>query len=206
VLVVEYVGLRLLFRGDLAAPQQEHGEVSGPPVPVVPVVVVALMLVGFAVLSPWGVQPAWVSSAAALVLVVWAGVRGLVRPRDVARAGHPSFALLVLALGVGGGGVASGFLGDPGRAAGARRHVVRRAAGVAVLATLLASLLTNLSATILLVPMVAPARHHRGAVGAAGPQHRLGLTGTGRWPTCCGGAPLVSSAGGYQRGLPPLRS
>ena len=63
VLVVEYVGLRLLFRGDLAAPQEEHGEVRvrrfrscrcrG-----------GAMLVGFAVLSPWGVAPAWVSSAA----------------------------------------------------------------------------------------------------------------------------------------------
>ena len=108
VLVVEYAGLRLLFRREVAAAPQPPGEVTGPPVPVVPVVVVALMLAGFAVLSRWDVAPAWVSGAAALVLVGWAGARGLVRPRDVARAAHPSFALLVLALGVAVAAVAPG--------------------------------------------------------------------------------------------------
>jgi len=156
VLVVEYVGLRLLFRRELAAPQREHGDVPGPPVPVVPVVVVALMLVAFAVLSHWDLAPAWASTAAALVLALWAGVRGLVRPRDVARAAHPSFALLVLALGIAVAAVATGFLGDlvarlvpDGMSFGALL-------AVAVLATVLAALLTNLSATILLVPLVAP--------------------------------------------------
>ncbi len=193
VLVVEYVGLRLLFRGDLAAPQQEHGEVSGPPVPVVPVVVVALMLVGFAVLSPWGVAPAWVSSAAALVLVVWAGVRGLVRPRDVARAGHPSFALLVLALGVAVAAVATGFLGDlvarlvpDGTSFGALL-------ALAVLATLLASLLTNLSATILLVPMVAPLGTTAVLAALLGLNIGSGLTWTGSLANLLWRRTMVSS-------------
>ena len=193
VLVVEYVGLRLLFRGDLAAPQEEHGEVSGPPVPVVPVVVVALMLVGFAVLSPWGVAPAWVSSAAALVLVVWAGVRGLVGPRDVARAGHPSFALLVLALGVAVAAVATGFLGDlvarlvpDGTSFGALL-------ALAVLATLLASLLTNLSATILLVPMVAPLGTTAVLAALLGLNIGSGLTWTGSLANLLWRRTMVSS-------------
>ena len=193
VLVVEYVGLRLLFRGDLAAPQEEHGEVSGPPVPVVPVVVVALMLVGFAVLSPWGVAPAWVSSAAALVLVLWAGVRGLVRPRDVARAGHPSFALLVLAIGVAVAAVATGFLGDlvarlvpDGTSFGALL-------ALAVLATLLASLLTNLSATILLVPMVAPLGTTAVLAALLGLNVGSGLTWTGSLANLLWRRTMVSS-------------
>src|SRR4029079_6601944 len=111
VLVVEYVGLRLLFRRELAAPQRDHGDISGPPVPVVPVVVVALMLVGFAVLSHWDVAPAWASTAAALLLAVGSAARVLVGRRDVVRAGHPSFALLVLALGVVVAAVSTGFLG-----------------------------------------------------------------------------------------------
>ena len=157
VLVVEYAGLRLLFRRELAAPPREHGEVSGPPVPVVPVLVVVLMLVGFAVLSHWDVAPAWVSSAAAMVLVVWAWVRRLVGPRDVVRAAHPSFALLVLALGVTVAAVASGFLGDVvARLVPASGTSLAALLAVALLATVLAALLTNLSATILLVPMVAP--------------------------------------------------
>ena len=60
----------------------------------------------------------------------WAGVtRRLVRPRDVVRAAHPSFALLVLALGVAVAAVATGFLGDLVARLVPARHVVRRAAG-----------------------------------------------------------------------------
>jgi arsenical pump membrane protein len=179
VLVVEYAGLRLLFRRDLEAPQRDHGDVTGPPVPVVPVVVVALMLVGFGVLSRWDVAPAWVSSAAALALVVWAAVRRLVRPRDVVRAGHPSFALLVFALGVAVAAVATGFLGDlvarlvpDGTSFGALL-------AVAVLATVLAGLLTNLSATILLVPMVAPLGTTAVLAALLGLNIGSGLTWTG---------------------------
>jgi arsenical pump membrane protein len=184
VLVVEYVGLRLLFRHELTVPDREPHEVEGPPVPVVPVVVVALMLVGFVVLSRWDLAPAWASSAAALVLVAWAGLRRtpegrLVRPRDVARSANPSFALLVLALGVAVAAVAAGFLGDlvedlvpSGTSFGALL-------AVAVLATGLAALLTNLSATILLVPLVAPLGTTAVLAALLGLNIGSGLTWTG---------------------------
>jgi arsenical pump membrane protein len=179
VLVVEYAGLRLLFRGDLAAPQREHGELAGPAVPVVPVVVVALMLVGFAVSSHWDVAPAWVSSVAALVLVAWAGVRRLVRPRDVVRAGHPSFALLVLALGVTVAAVSTGFLGDLVARLVPDGTSFPALLALAVLATVLAALLTNLSATILLVPLVAPLGTTAVLAALLGLNIGSGLTWTG---------------------------
>ena len=88
------------------------------------------MLVGFAVLLPLGRRPGLgLVGAAALVLVGWAGARGLVRPRDVARAAHPSFALLVLALGVAVAAVATGFLGDLVARLVPERHVVPGPAG-----------------------------------------------------------------------------
>lgn len=179
VLVVEYAGLRLLFRRELTAPLREHHDLEGPPVPVVPAVVVALMLAGFVVLSRWGLAPAWASSAAALALVGWAGVRRLVRPRDVVAAGHPSFALLVLALGVVVAAVAAGFLGDlvsdlvPSGTSFAALLVV------AVLATALSALLTNLSATILLVPLVAPLGTTAVLAALLGLNIGSGLTWTG---------------------------
>ena len=132
VLVVEYVVLRLLFR---ARPRR-----AGEPRPD------ArrrrrcprsrwswsrLMLVGFAALSPFGVEPFWVSGAAAVVLVgVGARADGLLdRPRAV-HAAHPSFAVFVLAPRRRGGRAAE-------RASSATRwptccpdsHVVRRPAG-----------------------------------------------------------------------------
>ncbi len=179
VLVVEYVGLRLLFRGELTVQSPEHGDVTGPPVPAVPVVVVALMLVGFAVLSRWEVAPAWVSSAAAVVLVAWAGGRRLVGPRDVARAAHPSFALLVLALGVAVAAVATGFLGDLVEQVVPSGTSFLALLAVAVLASVLASLLTNLSATILLVPMVAPLGTTAVLAALLGLNIGSGLTWTG---------------------------
>jgi arsenical pump membrane protein len=184
VLVVEYAGLRLLFRPELAAPVREHHDLEGPPVPLVPVVVVALMLVGFVVLSRWDLAPAWASSAAALVLVGWAGLRRtaerrLVRPRDVARAAHPSFALLVLALGVAVAAVASGFLGDLVEGLVPNGTSFPALLAVAVLATVLSALLTNLSATILLVPMVAPLGTTAVLAALLGLNIGSGLTWTG---------------------------
>ena len=180
VLLVEYAGLRILFRHEVTAAPEPRGDLSGPPVPVVPVVVVVLMLVGFAVLSRWDVAPAWVSGAAALVLVLWARRRGLVGPRDVARAAHPSFALLVLALGVAVAAVSTGFLGDlVARVLPDRATSYAALLGLAVLATVAAALLTNLSATILLVPMVAPLGTTAVLAALLGLNIGSGLTWTG---------------------------
>jgi arsenical pump membrane protein len=157
VLVVEYALLRLHFRGELAAgspPPAVAAEPLRPP--ALPLVVVAVMLVGFAALSPLGVEPCWVSGAAAMVLVVWARHRGLLTVRGAVLASHPSFALFVLCLGVVVAALATGFLGDavarllPGSTSYGALLVV------AAVATVLANLLTNLSATLLVVPLLAP--------------------------------------------------
>lgn len=180
VLVVEYVGLRLLFRGELRKPAVSEGDVAGPSVPAVPVVVVVLMLVAFAVLSRWDVAPAWASSVAAVVLVAWAAARGLVGPRDVARAAHPSFAMIVLALGVAVAAVSTGFLGDlVERLLPDRATSLWALLGLAVLATVAAALLTNLSATILLVPMLAPLGTTAVLAALLGLNIGSGLTWTG---------------------------
>jgi arsenical pump membrane protein len=179
VLLVEYAGLRLLFRGELRSEPAAHGVVVGPEVPVVPLVVVGLMLAGFAVASHWDLAPAWVSSAAAVVLVAWAHARGLVRARDVVRAGHPSFALLVLALGVVVAAVAGGFLGDLVEGLVPDDTSFAALLAVAVLATVLATALTNLSATILLVPVVAPLGSTAVLAALLGLNIGSGLTWTG---------------------------
>jgi arsenical pump membrane protein len=179
VLVVEYAGLRLLFRRDLATAAARHGDVTGPSLPAFPLLVVSLMLIAFAVLSHWDLAPAWASAAAAVLLVAWAGLRGLVRPRDVARAAHPSFALLVLALGIAVAAVATGFLGDLVADLVPTGTSFPDLLAVAVLATALATLLTNLSATILLVPMLAPLGTTAVLAALLGLNIGSGLTWTG---------------------------
>jgi arsenical pump membrane protein len=125
------------------------------------------------------VAPAWASSAAALVLAVWAAARRLARPRDVVRAGHPSFALLVFALGVAVAAVATGFLGDLVARLVPDGTSFAALLALAVLATVLAALLTNLSATILLVPMVAPLGTTAVLAALLGLNIGSGLTWTG---------------------------
>ena len=158
VLVVEYVVLRLLFRRDLSAEPEPapSGDVSRPDLPVVPLAVVVAMLAGFAVVSPFGVEPCWVSAAAAVVLVGWGRRRGLLGYAEAVHAAHPAFALFVLGLGVVVAALATGFLGD--RVADVLPEGTGFASllGIALLATLLANLLTNLSATLLVVPLLAP--------------------------------------------------
>jgi arsenical pump membrane protein len=178
VLVVEYIGLRLLFREPLGV---LPGVDETPPrsVPAFPVVVVVLMLAGFAVVSPFGAQPWWVSTVAAVVLAGWAGRRGLARPIQLVNAAHPGFALWVLGLGVVVAALAEGFLGD------VVRHLAPTSTGlagllvVAVLATGLAAVLTNLSATLLLVPVIAPLGTTAVLAALLGLNIGSGLTWTG---------------------------
>jgi arsenical pump membrane protein len=160
VVAVEYVGHRLFFARDLQEPADRTG---GPPaavpvplVPLVPVTVVAAMLVGFAVLSPWGVEPAWTAGAAAVVLGVHAVATGRIRPAALLASANLPFAGFVLCLGVVVTALTSTFLGrlvhdllPSGSGLGALLVV-------ALLATALANLVNNLPATLLLVPLVAP--------------------------------------------------
>lgn len=159
VLLVEYVVLRVVLRADLVAPSGPSAPVpSAVPVRVspFPVVVLCLMLVGFPVASSFGADPWWVSAAAALVLAAWARRRGLMGARAAIHAAHLEFAVFVLALGVVVAAISGGFLGE------AVSHLVPESTSlgalsvIALLATMLAGVLTNLSATLLLVPLVAP--------------------------------------------------
>ena len=191
VLAVEYAGLRLLFRNELTpapavslVPDLADGDTpenmsgtSGAWRP--PAVVVVLMLLAFGALSPFGVEP-WVPAAAAtVVLLGWAGRRRLVSTREAAHAAHPSFALWVLALGVTVAGLADDFLGD------LVARVLPSGTGfgalllIAVIATLAAALLANLSATLLIVPALVPLGDTAILAALLGLTIGAGLTWTG---------------------------
>jgi len=178
VLVVEYVGLRLLFRDRLAVTPVAD-DVPLRPMPRFPVAVVAMMLIGFAAVSPFGGEPWWVSLVAAVVLAAYAVRRGLARPIHLVHAAHPGFAIWVLALGVVVAGLAQGFLGDAVRDAVPGSTGLGALLLVAVLATGLASVLTNLSATLLLVPVVAPLGTTAVLAALLGLNIGSGLTWTG---------------------------
>jgi arsenical pump membrane protein len=156
VIAVEYVGHRAFFARDLRASTSPPAAGPDVPLPAVPLGVVAVMLVGFAALSPLGVQPAWVAGAAAVVLAGRALTRRVVDLRTVAGAANLSFAVFVLCLGVVVAGLADSFLGDWVRSVLPAGDGLGGLLLVALVATVLANLVNNLPATLLLVPLVAP--------------------------------------------------
>lgn len=159
---VEYVALRLFFASDLrvgvgAAPGGES-----PPTPVFTLALVALTLVGFALASAAGINPAWVAAAGALVLAVRALRRRQTTVAGLVGAASPSFLAFVLSLGI-----VVRALVDHGLA-GALDHLIPSGTSLpallalAGLAALLANLINNLPAVLVLLPPAAP--HGVGAV------------------------------------------
>ncbi|PRZ40945.1 arsenite efflux membrane protein ArsB [Antricoccus suffuscus] len=119
--------------------------------------VLVVTVCGFVVLSAFGLSPAWMAAASALVL----GVRRLVRKQtDVRRIigeANPSFLLFVLALGVIVDGVSRhGGAALLGRLLPAG-HSLPALLVIALLAALVANLVNNIPATLVLLPLVAGA-------------------------------------------------
>lgn len=154
---VEYLVFRRFFAADLNAPAQRAEAAEQPETPLFALVTVAATLVGFAVASALGVDPAWAAAAGALVMVVRAFVRRRTTAGAVLRSAAPSFLAFVLALGIVVRAVVDHGLGD------ALGHLLPGGTGpvallgIAALAALLANLINNLPAVLALVPAAAAA-------------------------------------------------
>ncbi|MEU6405045.1 SLC13 family permease [Streptomyces sp. NPDC046985] len=153
----EYVVFRRFFARDLAAaaPAPEPGEAPAPP--LFALVTVGCTLAGFAVTSAFGVDPAWAAAAGALVLAARVLLRRAAGPVTVLRATAPAFLAFVLSLGVVVRAVVDNGL------AGALGHVLPTGTGLpallmaAAVAAVLANLINNLPAVLVLLPLTAPA-------------------------------------------------
>ncbi len=119
--------------------------------------VLAAVLVGFMLAQPLGVAPGWVAAAGAGVLVARGVARGRLGARAVLAAANPGFAAFVLALGVVVAGVAHGGLAHLLTRLSPVGSSLPALAGWALLAAVLANLVNNLPATLLLVPAAAGA-------------------------------------------------
>ncbi|WP_371480196.1 SLC13 family permease [Kitasatospora sp. NBC_00315] len=153
VIGIEFVAFRRFFREDLAA-----GAPLPPPkgpvaLPLFTLVVLALTLLGFAVTSLLGANPAWAALGGVLVLGARALRRGDSTVRELVGSAGLYFCLFVLALGV----VVKAVV-DNGLGAGLER-LLPDGAGlpellvVAGIAAVLANLINNLPATLALLPL-----------------------------------------------------
>jgi len=153
---VEWVVLTRFFAVDLDRPRRARADAERPPLPRFALVVVALTLAGFAASSPLGIAPAWVAAAGAAAITVPALVRRATTPATLALAVEPSFLVFVLGLGVVVRAASDNGLADAARAVLPSGEALPELLAVVAVGAILANLVNNLPATLILVPVAAP--------------------------------------------------
>ena len=152
-----YVVFRIFFRRDLDVPPEAQEDEPAPRTPVFALVVVALTLAGFVIAEAVGVAPAWAALAGAAVL----GLRNLAGGRTsavaIARAVNVPFLVFVLALGVVVQAVMRNGVAERMGAFMPTGSGLLALLGYSALAAVLANIANNLPATLVMVPLVAPA-------------------------------------------------
>ncbi|MFE9428505.1 arsenic transporter [Kitasatospora sp. NPDC006697] len=153
---VEYAVMRRFFAADLDAGTEAPADGPMPELPLFALLTVAGTLAGFVLASALSIDPAWAAFAGALVLAGRALAQRRTTPRALLRSAAVPFLAFVLALGI----VVRAVV-DNGLASGLAHllpHSTSLAAllGIAGLAALLANLINNLPATLVLLPLTAP--------------------------------------------------
>jgi arsenical pump membrane protein len=115
---------------------------------------IALMLIGFFVSSSISVAPAWIAAIAALVLGFSAVITGRVSLRGAVFAASPTFLIFVAALAVVVGGAERQGLDRTVRSIVPAGDGLVALLAVALIAALLANLVNNLPATLVLLTAI----------------------------------------------------
>jgi arsenical pump membrane protein len=158
-LAVEWIVLRRFFRLELgrspdppAAPRAEPAGAPG-----FALAVIGLALAGFALSSVFSLEPVWVAAGAAAAISVRGVGRRTTTPARLVRAAEPAFLVFVLGLGVIVNAASENGLGSAVDGILPAGSSVVALFGIAGISALLANLVNNLPATLLVVPLVAPA-------------------------------------------------
>jgi arsenical pump membrane protein len=155
---VEWAALGRFFRAEVRAPARRH---AAPRVaarlPRGPVAVLAGTLAGFAVSGPLGVDPAWFAAGGAAALAVALLARRRMRAVELVRAVDLPLLLFVLGLGLVVRAVTAGGLGDGVDGLLPGGDGLGALLGAAAVAAVLANLLNNLPALLVLLPAAAAA-------------------------------------------------
>jgi arsenical pump membrane protein len=151
-----YLVFRVFFRRDLSVQPEPDENEPAPPVPVFALAVVALTLAGFVIAQAAGVAPAWAALAGAAVIAVRSLARRHTTPVEIVRAVNIPFLVFVLALGVVVQAVMQNGVSERMGAVLPSGSGLLALLGFAVVAAVLANIVNNLPATLVLLPLVAP--------------------------------------------------
>lgn len=151
-----YLVFRVFFRSDLGVQPDPPEPEPAPPTPVFAMVVVALTLIGFVIAEAAEVAPAWAALAGATVMAIRNLARGQTSATAIVRALNLPFLVFVLALGVVVQAVMRNGVTERMAALLPSGSGLIALLGYAALAAVLANVVNNLPATLVLVPLVAP--------------------------------------------------
>ncbi len=153
-LVLEWLGLTKLFRPELSHPSAGRSQLAPQRtthLPAFPLVVLALTLAGFASSSSIGISPAWFAAAGALVLAL----RNRSSVPQLAASAAPTFLLFVLGLGLVVHAASAHGLSSAVDSLLPRGTALPALLAVAAVSALLANLVNNLPATLIILPVAA---------------------------------------------------
>jgi arsenical pump membrane protein len=166
-IAVEYAAFRWFFAADLvtAGPAAARAAAPLPRIPRFALVTVLATLAGFAATSLAGLNPAWAAAAGAVVLAARSLIRGQDRPVELAQALSVPFLLFVLGLGIVVEAVVRNGLGAVLTRVIPAGSSLPSLLALAGLAALLANVVNNLPAVLVLLSVLAG----RGLLGGPGP-------------------------------------
>lgn len=153
----EYLVFRRFFGHELTATAPSPDDGRPPELPLFALVTVGCTLAGFVVASALGIEPAWAALAGALVLAGRALLRRRATALTVVRSAAPAFLAFVLALGVVVRAVVDHGLADALRRVLPDGSGLLALLGVAAVAAVLANVVNNLPAVLVLLPLTAGA-------------------------------------------------
>jgi arsenical pump membrane protein len=159
-IAIEWLALRWFFGAEL--PERPREPVAPEPdpgarLPRAPLAVLGATLAGFALSSPLHFDPVWPAAAGAAALLVPQLVRGGMRPADVVRAVDLPLLGFVLGLGVIVRAVTEHGLGDAVGGLLPAGEDLAALLGATAVAAVLANLLNNVPALLVLLPAAAAA-------------------------------------------------
>ncbi|MFZ0091034.1 MAG: SLC13 family permease [Solirubrobacteraceae bacterium] len=152
-LAIEWLVFSRVFAGDL---RQTEGEAppagERPRLPIPAVTIVSLTLFGFAVSSILGIAPVWFATAGAVAITLWQRPTSV---RELVDATEPTFLVFVLALGVVVAAAGQHGLSSVIDSLLPHGSDLPALLAVAAVSAVVANLLNNLPATLIIVAVVA---------------------------------------------------
>jgi arsenical pump membrane protein len=159
VIAIEWVVLTRFFGAELRRSREHVALSEQVKLPRLALAVVGVTLVGFLVSSLIGVDLLWIAAAGAATLTVPALLRRTTSLQGILQALQPGFLIFVFGLGIIVAAASDNGLTAAVRAVLPHGESFVYLLGIAAVSAVLANLVNNLPATLILAPALAPAGH-----------------------------------------------